>query len=160
MSDQAIVSLATKAPKDAKEIHDIEVEADMSYCSSTNYPSLPSPSPVVIAHMGELCYLLQEVNSNIDDMFRRYLQKHLDPSGCCPLSIYNCSLLSELNLRQPTTLFLKQNGGHSTVPVGKKASRELFVQKFSCKSPVYHNYRIYANDGRLLCFCDRRKLEW
>nr|GEY84136.1 protein RRP6-like 3 isoform X1 [Tanacetum cinerariifolium] len=44
--------------------------------------------------------------------------------------------------------------------VARKASRELFVQKFSCKSPVYHNCRIYANDGRLLCYCDRRKLEW
>ncbi|KAM0943790.1 putative ribonuclease D [Dioscorea sansibarensis] len=156
MSDQAIVSIATKAPKDANEMYDVVVEAD----SSNNYPSLPSPSPVVITHMAELCCLLQEVNSNIDDMFRRYLQKHLNPSGCCPLSIYNYSLLSELNLRQPETIFLKQNGGNSTAPVGKKASRELFVQKFSCKSPVYHNCRIYANDGRLLCFCDRRKLEW
>ncbi|KAF7805795.1 protein RRP6-like 3 isoform X1 [Senna tora] len=44
--------------------------------------------------------------------------------------------------------------------VSRKASRDLFVQKFSCKSPVYHNCRIYANDGRLLCYCDRRKLEW
>ncbi|KAJ0966169.1 hypothetical protein J5N97_027307 [Dioscorea zingiberensis] len=160
LSDQAIVSLAAKAPKNAKEILDIILEADLSNCASNNYPSLPSPSPVVITHMDELCCLLEEVNGNIDDVFRRYLQKHLDPTGCCPVSIYNYSLLSEFNLRQPGTLFLKQNGGKSTAPGGKKASRELFVQKFSCKSPVYHNCRIYANDGRLLCFCDRRKLEW
>ncbi|GBG63778.1 hypothetical protein CBR_g39322 [Chara braunii] len=39
-------------------------------------------------------------------------------------------------------------------------ARELFVQKFACKAPVYHNCRIYAGDGRLLCFCDKKKLDW
>ncbi|CAM6097604.1 unnamed protein product [Calypogeia fissa] len=39
-------------------------------------------------------------------------------------------------------------------------SRIQFVKKFSCKAPVYRNCRIYADDGRLLCFCDRKKLEW
>eukprot|EP00850_Spirogloea_muscicola_P021418 SM000248S08311 [mRNA] locus=s248:1295:8491:- [translate_table: standard] len=38
--------------------------------------------------------------------------------------------------------------------------REQFVSKFSCKNPVYQNCRIYAGDGRLLCYCDRKKLDW
>jgi hypothetical protein len=39
-------------------------------------------------------------------------------------------------------------------------ARLQFVRKFSCKAPVYHNCRIFAGDGRLLCYCDRKKLEW
>ncbi|XP_024520048.1 protein RRP6-like 3 [Selaginella moellendorffii] len=46
----------------------------------------------------------------------------------------------------------------------KRSNSELkrtqFVKKFSCKGLVYENCRIYAGDGRLLCYCDRRKLEW
>ncbi|KAJ6403921.1 hypothetical protein OIU84_012174 [Salix udensis] len=57
-------------------------------------------------------------------------------------------------------LVSKQGPVINSKQVARKASRELFVQKFSCKSPVYHNCRIYANDGRLLCYCDKRKLEW
>ena len=33
------------------------------------------------------------------------------------------------------------------------------MRKFSCKSHVYHNCRIYASDGCLLYYCDKRKLE-
>ena len=41
----------------------------------------------------------------------------------------------------------------------KEASHAQFVQKFSLKSPVYHNCRIYASDGHLLYYCDQRNLE-
>ncbi|XVE91748.1 hypothetical protein REPUB_Repub01dG0038000 [Reevesia pubescens] len=64
------------------------------------------------------------------------------------------------NVKLETRLVSKQNGFKNPKQVAKKSSRQLFIQKFSCKSPVYHNCRIYANDGRLLCYCDRRKLEW
>ena len=40
------------------------------------------------------------------------------------------------------------------------AARASFIRKFSCRGPVYENCRIYAGDGRLLCFCDRKKLDW
>ncbi|CAI5532785.1 unnamed protein product [Closterium sp. Naga37s-1] len=39
-------------------------------------------------------------------------------------------------------------------------ARANFIKKFSCQGPVYENCRIYSRDGRLLCFCDKRKLEW
>lgn len=160
LSDQAIVALAAKVPKDPMEVYDVIADADSNNDSSSINTSLPSLSSVVRTHLNELCCLLQEVDANLDDVLRRYLQKHLGPTGCCPLSIYNYALLSEFSLKENITLFYKQSGGKLTAPVGRKASRELFVQKFSCKSPVYHNCRIYASDGRLLCYCDRRKLEW
>ncbi|XP_038987774.1 protein RRP6-like 3 isoform X3 [Phoenix dactylifera] len=160
LSDQAIVSLAMRIPKEPTEVYDVIQQADLNNGSSNIYSILPSPSPVVSTHIEELCFLLQEVSANIDDVFRRFLQKHLGPTGCCPLSVYNYALLSEFCLKQTNELFMKHAGEKFTSMVGKKASRELFVQKFSCKSPVYHNCRIYASDGRLLCYCDRRKLEW
>lgn len=160
LSDQAIVSLATKVPREPTEVYQVIQQANLSTDSSNIAAALPIPSHIVSFHMDELCLLLQEVGVNINDILTRYLQKHLDPTGCCPVSIYNYALLSEFSLKQTNTLFFKQNGGKFSTPIGKKASRELFVQKFSCKSPVYHNCRIYANDGRLLCYCDRRKLEW
>lgn len=160
LSDQAIVALATKVPREPTEIFQVIQQADLSTDSSNIAAALPTPSHIVSFHMDEICFLLQEVGVNMSDVLTRYLQKHLDPTGCCAVSIYNYALLSEFSLKQTDTLFLKQNGGKFSTPVGKKASRELFVQKFSCKSPVYHNCRIYANDGRLLCYCDRRKLEW
>lgn len=160
LSDQAIVALATKVPREPTEIFQVIQQADLSTDSSNIAAALPTPSHIVSFHMDEICFLLQEVGVNMSDVLTRYLQKHLDPTGCCTVSIYNYALLSEFSLKQTDTLFLKQNGGKFSTPVGKKASRELFVQKFSCKSPVYHNCRIYANDGRLLCYCDRRKLEW
>ncbi|ONK75540.1 uncharacterized protein A4U43_C03F17970 [Asparagus officinalis] len=160
LSDQAIVALATKFPTNATEVFQVIQQADLSTESSDIASVLPTPSHIVSTHMDEICFLLQEVDVNVDDVLKRYLQRHLDLNGCCPTSIYNYALLSEFNLKKTRTLFSKQNGGKFSTQVGKKASRELFVQKFSCKSPVYHNCRIYANDGRLLCYCDRRKLEW
>eukprot|EP00897_Mesotaenium_endlicherianum_P003422 jgi/Mesen1/3107/ME000184S02174 len=41
-----------------------------------------------------------------------------------------------------------------------RRAREQFIQKFSCRAPVYDNCRIYGGDDRLLCFCDKKKLEW
>ncbi|XP_078428553.1 polynucleotidyl transferase, ribonuclease H fold protein with HRDC domain-containing protein isoform X2 [Wolffia australiana] len=55
---------------------------------------------------------------------------------------------------------MKRKGLNRVSLTGPKASRALFVQKFSCKAPVYHNCRIYASDGRLLCYSDQRKIEW
>ncbi|XP_073115573.1 protein RRP6-like 3 isoform X2 [Elaeis guineensis] len=160
LSDQAIVSLAVRIPKEPIEVYDVIQQADLDNGSSNIYSILPSPSPIVSTHIKELCFLLREASANIDDVFRRFLQKHLGPIGCCPLSAYNYAILSEFSLKQTNTLFMKHAGEKFTSTIGKKASRELFVQKFSCKSPVYHNCRIYASDGRLLCYCDRRKLEW
>eukprot|EP00271_Cylindrocystis_brebissonii_P017801 TRINITY_DN4772_c0_g2_i1.p1 TRINITY_DN4772_c0_g2~~TRINITY_DN4772_c0_g2_i1.p1 ORF type:complete len:969 (+),score=144.85 TRINITY_DN4772_c0_g2_i1:140-2908(+) len=40
-------------------------------------------------------------------------------------------------------------------------ARQQFIDKFSCRKRVYENCRIYGNTGgRLLCFCDKKKLQW
>ncbi|KAI3828396.1 hypothetical protein L1987_02497 [Smallanthus sonchifolius] len=53
------------------------------------------------------------------------------------------------DIKSSKRLVSKENGYKFSKQVARKASQELFVQKFSCKSLVYHNCRIYANDGRL-----------
>ncbi|KAF5202201.1 Rrp6-like [Thalictrum thalictroides] len=153
LSDQAIVALASKAPTTA-------TESDLNMNSCTLGSILPSPSPVVRSHSQDIFELLAKGTNNLSDVFETYIQKHLGPNESCPLSIYNYSLLTKSNLKVTNSYFAKQNGVKASTRIGRKASRQLFVQKFSCKAPVYHNCRIYASDGRLLCYCDRRKLEW
>ncbi|XP_058072414.1 protein RRP6-like 3 isoform X2 [Magnolia sinica] len=160
LSDPAIAALAMIVPRTTKEIYDTILQADLGVDSSCVGPSLPSPSPIACSHLEDLFNLLQEDTGDSDEFFRRIIQKHLGPNGMCQLSAYNYALLSKLSLKLTNRLVSKQNGGKPTKQASRKASRELFVQKFSCKSPVYHNCRIYASDGRLLCYCDRRKLEW
>ncbi|XAR55382.1 Ribonuclease D [Bertholletia excelsa] len=159
LSDHAIVALAHKVPASETEICDTISQAD-SNLDSSNLLSIQSPSSVICSHLDDFDYLFQAEVNSLEDIFQLILQKHLGPNGSCPLSIYNYALLSRTNLKLANWLVSKQNGFKNRKQAGKKASRELFVQKFSCKSPVYHNCRIYANDGRLLCYCDRRKLEW
>ena len=157
LSDQAIIALAHEAPSTVKYICSTIAQADCDVDS--NFSSiLPSPSLVVSSHLDDLCYLLQEKMDNLDDIFPMLLQKCLGSSGSCPLSISNYALLLNCDLK--LTSVSKQNAIKNPRQFTKKASRQLFVQKFSCKSPVYHNCRIYANDGRLLCYCDQKKLEW
>ncbi|KAK4577279.1 hypothetical protein RGQ29_027699 [Quercus rubra] len=157
LSDQAIVALADRAPMTTTEVCNTINQADLNVDLSF-HSFLPSPSPVVCSHLDDVCSLLQYKIGNLNDIFPMIIQKCLGPSGSCPISIYNYALLINCNLK--LEFVSKQNGVKSSKQVAKKASRDLFVQKFSCKSPVYHNCRIYANDGRLLCYCDQRKLEW
>lgn len=160
LSDHAIISLVHKVPASETEIYDSVSQADLNVDSSNLIVSLQSPSPVICSHLEDFDYLFQDEINNLEDIFQLILQNHLGPNGSCPLTVYNYALLSRNNLILANRLVSKQNGFRNAKQVGKKASRDLFVQKFSCKSPVYHNCRIYANDGRLLCYCDRRKLEW
>lgn len=157
MSDQAIVALAEKAPTSPVDMLTTIAEADDNVDSSFNF-GLPSPSPVVCSHLGDFHYILQNKIGNPDDLLPMILQNCLGQKGSCPLSVFNYALLVNYNMK--VTQVSKQNGVRNPKRAGRMASRKLFVQKFSCKSPVYHNCRIYANDGRLLCYCDRRKLEW
>lgn len=159
LSDQAIVALATKIPKTPTEMYDTISHADLNLDSSNANPS-PCLSPIVYAHLMEFFDLLQDDTVDPDGVFRRIVEKQLGSSGSCQLSVYNYALLSKSGSKLVTRLVFKQNGGKPTKETGRKNSRELFVQKFSCKSPVYHNCRIYASDGRLLCYCNHRKLEW
>lgn len=155
LSDHAIAAIADKVPTTSKDLLSTIAQADLNADSSS---SLPSPSPVVISHLDDFYYLLQDKIGNPDDIFPMILQNCLGSSGSCQLSIFNYALLVNSNLK--LTLVSKQNMVKNSKQVARKASRDLFVQKFSCKSPVYHNCRIYANDGLLLCYCDQKKLEW
>lgn len=159
LSDQAIAALAVRVPKGQTEMCAVIAETEPS--ASTMHPSLSSPSPVVVAHIEELCYLIEDTTVSMDNLFTTLLGKYKEPSGLCRLSVYNYNLVSQLSLKQ-TNIFAFASSGEKllTAPPNKKASRESFIKKFSCKSPVYHNCRIYASDGRLLCYCDHKKLEW
>lgn len=159
LSDQAIAALAVSLPKGPTEAFAVIAETDLSI--SSMYPSLSSPSPIVVAHVEELCYLMEDTATSTDAIFKSFLEKYKDPSGLCRLSVYNYNLITHLSLKQ-TNMFSFSPSGEKllTSPPNKKTSRDLFIKKFSCKSPVYHNCRIYAGDGRLLCYCDRKKLEW
>ncbi|XVF43375.1 hypothetical protein PTKIN_Ptkin02bG0035300 [Pterospermum kingtungense] len=160
LSDYAIVALSEKVPTTQADIYATIIEADLNIDSLNFSSSLPSPSPVVCSHWIDIHQLIQDKLGNVDNFFPVVLQNCLGPNGSCPLSVFNYALLMNSSLKLETRLVSKQNGFKYPKQVAKKASRELFIQKFSCKSPVYHNCRIYANDGRLLCYCDRRKLEW
>lgn len=159
LSDQAIASLAVSVPRGPTEVCSAILETETS--NSTVYPSLPPPSPIVVAHAEELRYLIEDITVSMDAIFKNLLEKYKDPSRLCRLSVFNYNLVSQLSLKQKNMFSFASSGEKLLMaPTNKNASRELFIKKFSCKSPVYHNCRIYASDGRLLCYCDRKKLEW
>ncbi|XP_074290056.1 protein RRP6-like 3 [Silene latifolia] len=157
LSDQAIIALADKIPSSERDVYNTIFKADQENDSSS---SLMSPSPIICSHWDDVQCLLKDVHINRDNFLQGLLQKHLGPCGTCSLSIFNYSLLSKSNLKFANGTFALQSRVKNGKFTPRKSSRDLFVQKFSCKAPVYHNCRIYANDGRLLCYCDRRKLEW
>ncbi|KAH9290554.1 hypothetical protein KI387_034671, partial [Taxus chinensis] len=143
LSDRAILFLARAEPTSPKRIYSTISTADsisqtVDICSFMT--PLPSPSPVIYAYINDLCQLMREDFVNIN-----YILQEGNNAG----------LSSRLNARLD-----KENRDGASKQGRKEASRAQFAQKFSCKSPVYHNCRIYANDGRLLCYCDRRKLDW
>lgn len=160
LSDYAIAALAEKVPVTEADIYDTILQADLNVDSMNPSSALQSPSCVVWSHFEDFYNLLKDELGEPGDLFELILKKHLGPNGTCTLSLYNYALLSKSNLKVVNRSISKENGFKVAKKVARKASRELFVQKFSCKAPVYHNCRIYANDGRLLCYCDRRKLEW
>ncbi|GFP79574.1 exosome complex exonuclease rrp6 [Phtheirospermum japonicum] len=151
LSENAIIALASEIPA---------TEIDIFRCISKADQDLKSPSPLVCCHSEDLICLLRQNAAVTENIFQNFIHQHLGSTGSCPLSAYNYALLSKTSLGLNHTPTSSRNGFRASKQVAKKASRQLFVQKFSCKSPVYHNCKIYANDGRLLCYCDRRKLEW
>lgn len=160
LSDHAIAALVQKVPILETEIYNTISEAEMNIDSPNFISALRCPSPVICSHLEDLEYIFSDEITSLEDIFKLILQEHMGRNGSCPLSPYNYNILAKVNYKLANGSVVKQSGFKKTKRVGKKASRQLFVQKFSCKAPVYHNCRIYANDGRLLCYCDRRKLEW
>ncbi|CAN8247695.1 unnamed protein product [Cochlearia groenlandica] len=161
LSDQAIFSLASQHPTTTEEIYDAIPQADLAVESSLNLSFLvQSPSDVICSHLDDVYQMTQDKLAKPDEILPVFLQKCLGTDGTCPISVFNYSLLVNFGTKMTKCSAPKQKGRRNLKQFTRKASRELFVKKFSCKAPVYHNCRIYANDGRLLCYCDKRKLEW
>ncbi|CAN0897001.1 Protein RRP6-like 3 [Linum grandiflorum] len=160
LSDQAIVSIAGNFPTDLTELCQLIADAD-NQVDPVNSASFLALSTVVTSHLDDLFDVIQDIESSLDDVISTVLQKCLGENGSCPLSIYNYALLMNSDFKLTGRKVSKQKGGRNPKQARKASrARQHFVEKFSCKAPVYHNCRIYANDGRLLCYCDRRKLEW
>ncbi|KAJ0259900.1 Protein RRP6-like 3 [Hirschfeldia incana] len=154
LSDQAVIALASKQPTTPEEIHDSIAQADSA--------SESSPSAVICSHLDDVYQMTQQKLGKLDVILPLVLDKCLGTDGTCPISVFNYSLLVNFNTKLTNRSAPTKKNGHNKnlKRFTRKTSRDLFVKKFSCKAPVYHNCRIYANDGRLLCYCDRRKLEW
>ncbi|CAN6843024.1 unnamed protein product [Brassica oleracea] len=151
LSDQAVIALASNHPSTPEEIHDSIAQADLASDST--------PSAVICSHLDDVFQLTQHKLGKLDVILPLVLDKCLGTEGTCPISVFNYSLLINFNTKLTTNRSTPKR--HKSLKrFTRKTSRDLFVKKFSCKAPVYHNCRIYANDGRLLCYCDRRKLEW
>ncbi|KAL9301414.1 Protein RRP6-like 3 [Arabidopsis thaliana] len=162
LSDQAIVGLSCKQPTTTEEIYDTIAHIDLATESSPSLSSsVQSPYPVICSHLDDIYKMILDKLAKLDDLLPVVLKKCLGTNGTCPISVFNYSLLVNFKTKLSSHSAPKQNGHKNfKQQFTRKASRELFVKKFSCKAPVYHNCRIYANDGRLLCYCDKRKLEW
>lgn len=162
LSDQAIVGLVCKQPTTNEEIYDTIAHTDLATESSPSLSSsVQSPYPVICSHLDDIYEMILDKLAKLDDILPVVLKKCLGTNGTCPISVFNYSLLVNFKTKLSSHSAPKQNGHKNfKQQFTRKASRELFVKKFSCKAPVYHNCRIYANDGRLLCYCDKRKLEW
>ncbi|KAJ9561003.1 hypothetical protein OSB04_006163 [Centaurea solstitialis] len=135
LSDNAVVALAEQVPLTATDICTTISQADieMDSVGSNCFPRFPSS--VVLSHLDDFPYLLQDEKDNLDDMFQLFLKKHLGLNGSCPFSLYNYGLLSKSNTVASKILVSKKNGYNFIKQGARKASRQLFVQKFSCKSP-------------------------
>ncbi|KAL0740652.1 hypothetical protein Bca4012_082165 [Brassica carinata] len=152
LSDQAVIALASNQPTTSEEIYDSIAQADLA--------SESSPSAVICSHLDDVYQITQHKLGKLDVILPLILEKCLGTDGTCPISVFNYSLLVNFNTKLTHRSAPKKNAHKNLKRFTRKTSRDLFVKKFSCKAPVYHNCRIYANDGRLLCYCDRRKLEW
>ena len=187
LSDVALLALATERPLTQSSIFSTIAAADeVSQASDAlaGVPPSPSPSPVVHRHITTLCAILSEFAGDVKDSEWPW-QSSSETKVCGGYFSNNLfsmqnksSLFSLLSIGKDSesrmVMKSKEGGGTETrsregwerrIPkrwrLGNvEQARLQFVKKFSCKAPVYHNCRIYADDGRLLCFCDRKKLDW
>ncbi|OAE24805.1 hypothetical protein AXG93_1988s1090 [Marchantia polymorpha subsp. ruderalis] len=172
LSDTALIALACSCPQTPELIFTTVAAADASpppsdALISPIIPTIDSPSPVLEQYIDELCDVIQDLNSSCSELSPSQAPGRLSPKSylsvlydklCSPLNFFSASVSGNDSKDMNGLWKLKtprQSKGRNT-----ERSRMQFVKKFSCKAPVYHNCRIYADDGRLLCFCDRRKLDW
>ncbi|KAG6557252.1 hypothetical protein Mapa_001179 [Marchantia paleacea] len=172
LSDTALIALACSCPQTPEMICSTVAAADASpppsdALVSPVIPTIDSPSPVLEQYIDELFDVIQDLNSNCSDLSLSRTPGRISPKSY--FSVLYDKLCSTLNFLRATESGKDSKDGKGIwghkIPRQWKGrnterSRMQFVKKFSCKAPVYHNCRIYADDGRLLCFCDRRKLDW
>lgn len=179
LSNSAVLSLAAYRPTSSEGI--------LHALSAADPDSKSLATPGMRSHVRSLLDLMNQIageaGSQRQSIFWKKQQQRM--SSFCDLISFLSNMLStvfthhgdddgEAQVIQgsgSTTLEaggLQLNGMTATVRNIEKRrnrgnwlkSRAQFVKKFSRKTPVYHNCRIYAGDGRLLCYCDRKKLEW
>ncbi|KAI5079547.1 hypothetical protein GOP47_0005026 [Adiantum capillus-veneris] len=146
LSDRAMLAIAERNPVDLNAILECLSEWSGSAPALDESPymtPLPSPSPVLLENIEALKEVLDYVSKG-------KLQSS-SPS--------NMSQFNKVSENQSST-HIEQRPRKIRKSRDYEAFRKKFVQKFSCKGPVYQNCRIYAGDGGLLCFCDRKKLDW
>lgn len=179
MSDQSIFALAKEGSLQTKTILACIQNADegVPTLDEAYYMTpLPSPSPVLLQNMNSLRSILQKANMEITNDIQSYMESQQMKMHARSGSLFNIfnifkssKVVSETNeadahaenkSRRVFTQQEEQRMRRRWKAGDFEASRQRFVKKFSCKAPVYHNCRIYAGDGRLLCFCDRKKLDW
>lgn len=184
LSDAALLALATMRPLTYKSILSTIAAADLGSQASEGslpqgVPPLPSPSPVVQQEIASLrgvlldfarlslwpwkCFSeLNDYGGFLSGSIISFLHK---TSFFSSLGFERNSAPSEGKKPRLNISSRREGGDQKNIPKRWKLgnveqARLNFVKKFSCKAPVYHNCRIYAGDGRLLCFCDRKKLDW
>lgn len=178
LSDRAILALAERVPSSHNSLLCTISNADEAVPVSdvTQYKTpLPSPSPVLLQNVRYLQSVLKHLPSESKNSSLDCMVSHLDTfRKMKEIS----SRLWDLCSSSKDVMSWRNVEGHEEVKGGQidrgvecriprqwksgnfEASRRRLVKKFSCKAPVYHNCRIYAGDGRLLCYCDRKKLDW
>ncbi|MCO5599117.1 hypothetical protein L7F22_053217 [Adiantum nelumboides] len=149
LSDRAMLAIAERNPVNSKALLEClsEWSGGAPALDETPYMTpLPSPSPVLLENFKSLKGVLEHVNKGI-------VQGRID-SYLSEISQFNEASDDKSSvIKDQRTRKLRKSRDY-------EAFRKKFVQKFSCKGPVYQNCRIYAGDGGLLCFCDRKKLDW
>jgi cation-transporting P-type ATPase D len=183
LSDAALVAVAAERPLSHASICYTIAAADaVSQASSESFllagmPGLPSPSPVLHKHISSLSGILSEFteesvqSSSIINTYRSAFRKNIfgyqiRSSVLSMLGWANESgSRNEGHREDGSSIQKKGEWERKIIPKrwrlgNAQWARLQFVRKFSCKAPVYHNCRIFAGDGRLLCYCDRKKLEW
>ena len=184
LSDAALLALATMRPLTYKSILSTIAAADLGSQASEGslppgVPPLPSPSPVGQHEIASLRGVLLDF-ARVSLWPRKCFSELNNYGGFLSGSIIsflqNTSFFSSLGFERNAARgegkkprlnvsSRREGGDRKNIPkrwrLGNVEQARLnFVKKFSCIAPVYHNCRIYAGDARLLCFCDRKKLDW
>jgi cobalt/nickel-transporting P-type ATPase D len=89
------------------------------------------------------------------------LNLHLNENFC------NCAFfrIQDIISGNKNTIFdepcnnLHKNSNLCTLKL-KQERKEKVKDWLSCKKPVYENYLMLAPDGELLCYCDKKKMNW